>query len=99
MPGNVKLGHSNEPDPDPTAFLFVSTEQKRMDQQKPYDPKKSVWTPDDSGGFVEGLLQSDDGKKAVVLIGHEVRKRQRMTKLKLIQIPLQYPMNFAVQFL
>ena len=24
------------------------------------------------GGFTEGLLQSDDGKKAVVMVGHEV---------------------------
>ena len=27
---------------------------------------------DGEGGFVEGLLQSDDGKKAVVMVGHEV---------------------------
>ena len=73
MPGNVKLGASNEPDPDPTPFLYVSFETKRNDQLKPYDPKKSVWCPDDDGGFIEGLLQSDDGKKATVLIGHEVR--------------------------
>ena len=39
---------------------------------KPYDPKKSVWISDDEGGFVEGLLQSDDGKKAIVMVGHEV---------------------------
>ena len=24
------------------------------------------------GGFTEGLLQSDDGKKAIVMVGHEV---------------------------
>ena len=39
---------------------------------KPYDSKKSVWISDDEGGFVEGLLQSDDGKKAIVMVGHEV---------------------------
>lgn len=72
MPGNVKLGSSNDPDPDPTPYLTVSAENKRADMLKPYDPKKSYWVPDESGGFVEGLLQSDDGKKAVVLIGHEV---------------------------
>ena len=27
---------------------------------------------DGEGGFIEGLLQSDDGKKAVVMVGHEV---------------------------
>ena len=72
MPGNVKLGVSNEPDPDPTPYLFVSNEQKRQDMNKPYDAKKSVWIPEDQGGFVEGLMQSDDGKKAVVMVGHEV---------------------------
>ncbi len=41
---------------------------------KPYDPKKSVWAPDGEGGFMEGLLASDDGKKSVVMIGHEVSK-------------------------
>ena len=72
MPGNVKLGSSNEPDPDPAPFLYVTMDMKRADQLKPYDAKKSYWCPDESGGFVEGLLQSDDGKKATVLIGHEV---------------------------
>ncbi len=47
MPGNVKLGSSNDPDPDPTPFLFVSMETKRTDSLKPYDPKKSVWVPGD----------------------------------------------------
>ncbi len=75
MPGNVKLGSSTDPDPDPTPFLFVSMETKRTDMLKPYDPKKSVWVPDEEGGFAEALLQSDDGKKATVLIGHEVRTR------------------------
>ena len=41
-------------------------------RNKPYDSKKSVWMTDGEGGFIEGLLQSDDGKKAVVMVGHEV---------------------------
>ncbi len=73
MPGNVKLGHSGEPDPDPVPYLYVSTEMKRADMLKPYDAKKSYWAPDGDGGFVESQLQSDDGKKVVVMIGHEVR--------------------------
>ena len=76
MPGNIKLGTSNEPDRDPTPFLSVSNETKRTDMLKPYDPKKSYWVPDDDGGFVEGLLQSDDGKKATVMIGHEVTSQK-----------------------
>ena len=27
---------------------------------------------DGEGGFLEGVLQLDDGKKAVVMVGHEV---------------------------
>ena len=41
-------------------------------RNKPYDPKKSVWMVDGEGGFLEGVLQLDDGKKAVVMVGHEV---------------------------
>merc|ERR1712223_1271640 len=39
----------------------------------PYDSKKSVWVPHENkeNGFIEGLLESDDGKKAVVMVGHE----------------------------
>ena len=45
---------------------------ERADMNKPYDAKKSFWVPDEDGAFVEGLLQSDDGKKATVMIGHDV---------------------------
>ena len=45
---------------------------KREDQMRPYDPKKSVWVPTESHDFKEGLLESDDGTKAVVQVGHEV---------------------------
>ena len=47
-------------------------EMKRDAMAKPYDSKKSVWCPDGAGGFCEGLMESDDGKKAVVMVGHEV---------------------------
>ena len=72
MPGHIKLGKSNEPDPDPAPYLIVSMEMKREDQLKPYDSKKSFWVPDGQGGFKEGLLESDDGTKATVMLGHEV---------------------------
>ena len=48
-------------------------EMKRDDMNKPYDPKKSVWVPDGEGGFKEALLQSEEGGKSVVMVGHEVR--------------------------
>jgi len=38
---------------------------------KPYDPKKSYWYPNGKGDFAEGILESDDGTKAVVMCGHE----------------------------
>merc|ERR1712110_561789 len=64
-----------EEDPDPTPFLVVSLEMKREDQQKPYDPKKSYWCPnglkEDKAGFMECMLEADDGTKAVVMGGHE----------------------------
>ncbi len=76
MPGHVKLGKAGEPDPDPSPYLVISIEMKREDMMKPYDPKKSFWVPDGKGGYVEGALESDDGNKAVVMCGHEVRVGQ-----------------------
>ncbi len=81
MPGHVKLGKSNEPDPDPKPYLLVDMELKRADMLKPYDPKKSVWAPDGQGGFKEGLLDNDDGTKATVMLGHEVSMEQRCVSL------------------
>ena len=75
MPGHVKLGKAGEPDPDPAPYLVVTLEMKREDAMKPYDPKKSYWTPDGKGGYMEGMLESMDGGKAVVMCGHEVNKR------------------------
>ena len=70
MPGHVKK--STGPDEDPAPFLIISLEMKREDAMKPYDAKKSYWVPDPKGGFMEGMLESDDGTKAVVMCGHEV---------------------------
>ena len=65
MPGHVKK--TTGPDPDPTEFLFVSLEQKRIDQTKPYDPKKSCWVPDEKEGFVEGEIQGTKGDLVTVM--------------------------------
>ena len=72
MPGHIKLGASQVPDPDPLPYLMVCGEMRRKDMAKPYDSKRAVWTPDGMGGYVEGTVQSDDGEKATVLLGHEV---------------------------
>merc|ERR1712098_39175 len=76
MPGHIKLTKTGQPDPDPTEFLVPSIEMKRADQSKPYDPKKSVWIPDEkTQGYKEGLLESGDledpASKCVVAVGHE----------------------------
>ena len=73
MPGHVKLGKAGEPDPDPLPYLVVTLEMKRADALLPYDSKKSYWCPDGKGGFMGCLVESDDGSKAVVMCGHEVR--------------------------
>merc|ERR1712088_884873 len=75
MPGHIKLV-KGAVDPDPTEFLLPSMDMKRADQQKPYDPKKSVWIPDaKSGGYKEGLLEAGDledpASKCTVSVGHE----------------------------
>ena len=72
MPGHEKKGKPGEADPDPAPYLIISLDLKKEDQNKPYDPKKSYWTPDGKGGYQEGILDSDDGEKAVVICGHEV---------------------------
>ena len=72
MPGHVKLGKAGEPDPDPAGYLIISMDMKRADMLKPYDPKKSYWGPDGTGGFKEGILVDDDGAKATMMMGHEV---------------------------
>lgn len=48
-------------DPDPSPWLFVSLEQKRIDQSKPYDAKKACWVPDEKEGYVLGEIKSTKG--------------------------------------
>ena len=79
MPGHAKAGKGGA-DEDPAPYLIVSLDQRREDQMKPYDPKKSYWVPDNHGGYVEAVLEEDDGKNAKVLIkGYEVSFRRRFT--------------------
>jgi myosin heavy chain 6/7 len=71
MPGHIKLGKSGEPDPDPLPYLVVTMDMKRADMLLPYDPKKSYYCPDGKHGFMECLVESDEGGKATVMCGHE----------------------------
>ena len=52
---------------------------KRADQQKPYDPKASVWIKDEkTHGYKEGLLVTGDinlenpAEKVVVAVGNRI---------------------------
>merc|ERR1712018_219981 len=60
MPGHIKLV-KGAVDPDPTDFLWPTMDMKKEDQNKPYDPKASVWIQDPkTHGYKEGLLESGD---------------------------------------
>ncbi|XP_076274751.1 myosin heavy chain isoform X50 [Rhynchophorus ferrugineus] len=59
---------ANPEDEDPTPYLFVSLEQKRIDQTKPYDAKKSCWVPDEKEGFVLGEIRGTKGDLVTVLV-------------------------------
>ena len=51
MPGHIKLV-KGAVDPDPTEYLLPSHDQRKEDQNKPFDSKKSVWVPDPkTGGY------------------------------------------------
>ena len=95
MPGHVKLGKAGEPDPDPLPYLVVTLEMKRADMLRPYDSKKSYWCPDTKGGFVECMLENDDGTKANVMVGHEVRKFRNWKTINraIIQVKLLYKLK------
>ena len=73
MPGHV--AKTTGPDPSPDQWLYVSDELKVKLKSKPYDPKKSVWVPEKgTGGYLEGLIESQDGEKVSVklLVSKEV---------------------------
>ncbi|GLH07676.1 Myosin heavy chain, muscle [Gryllus bimaculatus] len=53
-------------DPDPTPYLFVSLEQKRIDQTKPYDAKKACWVPDEKEGYLLGEIKGTKGDLVTV---------------------------------
>jgi len=53
-------------EPDPTEYLFISLEQRRQDQTKPYDGKTMIWVPDEKEGFVVGKLVETKGEVCMV---------------------------------
>ncbi|XP_037787098.1 myosin heavy chain, muscle-like [Penaeus monodon] len=82
MPGHAVK--STGPDPDPSEFLYVSLEQKRIDQTKPYDAKKSCWVPDEKESYVLGEIQGTKGDLISVSIpGGETKnfKKDQVTQV------------------
>ncbi|KAK7078910.1 putative TRAFAC class myosin-kinesin ATPase superfamily [Halocaridina rubra] len=75
MPGHVP--RSSGPDPDPSEYLFVSLETKRLDQAKPYDSKKSCWIPDEKDGFVMGEIIGTKGDLITVTSGGIIRSYKK----------------------
>ncbi|GFR13546.1 myosin heavy chain, muscle [Trichonephila clavata] len=69
-------------DPDPSPYLYVSMEQKRKDQTKPYDGKKMVWVSDEKEGYLLGLIKETKGDMCTV----EIEKQEnRVVKKDLLQ--------------
>jgi hypothetical protein len=68
-----KVEKSTGDDPDPAEWLFISLEQKRIDQSKPYDAKKACWIPDEQQGYLLAEIKSTKGDIVTVQIaGGEV---------------------------
>ncbi|XP_034240472.1 myosin heavy chain, muscle isoform X19 [Thrips palmi] len=79
-----KPAPSTGDDPDPTPYLFVSLEQKRIDQTKPYDAKKACWVPDEAEGFVQGEIKGTKGD--LVTVGLPNGEEKTFKKDKAFQV-------------
>lgn len=81
-------------DPDPTPYLFVSLEQKRIDQTKPYDSKKCCWVPDEKEGFLLGEIKATKGDLVSVGIpGGEVMQLVSSGTRSQNDFPFQRPLS------
>ncbi|XP_048508132.1 myosin heavy chain, muscle isoform X15 [Athalia rosae] len=74
-------------DPDPTPYLFVSLEQKRIDQTKPYDAKKACWVPDEKEGHVLGEIKATKGDVVTVCLPGGETKQFRKDQLAQVNPP------------
>ncbi|KAG5323672.1 MYSA protein, partial [Pseudoatta argentina] len=74
-------------DPDPTPYLFVSLEQKRIDQTKPYDAKKACWVPDEKDGYLLGEIKATKGDVVSVGLPGGETKQYRKDQLSQVNPP------------
>ena len=61
------------PDPDPTDYLYVSLESKRLSSERPYDAKKACWVPCAKDGFAVGEIREVKGDQITVFASNKVR--------------------------
>ena len=60
------------PDPDPTDYLYVSLESKRLSSERPYDSKKACWVPCAKDGFAVGEIREVKGDQLTVFASNKV---------------------------
>jgi myosin heavy chain 6/7 len=72
--------------PDPTKYLFISLEQKRKDQAKPYDGKKMFWVPDEKDCYVLANLVEEKGDTAVMDLPGGEKVRTKINEVTVITV-------------
>ncbi|XP_043518725.1 myosin heavy chain, muscle isoform X23 [Frieseomelitta varia] len=77
----------SQEDEDPTPYLFVSLEQKRIDQTKPYDAKKACWVPDEKEGYLLGEIKATKGDVVSVTLPGGETKQFRKDQLAQVNPP------------
>ncbi|XP_037083824.1 myosin heavy chain, muscle-like isoform X9 [Pollicipes pollicipes] len=74
-------------DPDPSQYLYVSLEQKRIDQTKPFDAKTAAWVPDDADGFVQGKITGTKGDLVTVSLPGGEEKNFKKEQVQQVNPP------------
>ncbi|CAD7085898.1 unnamed protein product [Hermetia illucens] len=75
---------AQDEDADPTPYLFVSLEQRRIDQSKPYDSKKNCWVPDEKEGYLLGDIKATKGD--IVSVGLPGGEEKQFKKDQIMQV-------------
>jgi myosin heavy chain 6/7 len=61
-------------EPDPSEYLFISTEMRMKDMALPYDAKTACWVPDPAECYVRGEIRGTEGDMVKVFCGSEEKK-------------------------
>jgi Myosin N-terminal SH3-like domain len=85
-------------DPDPSEWLFISLESKRIDQSKPYDGKTACWVPDENLGYILGAIKGTKGEMVTVeTVAGEVISKTRNQKRVTISISIDASISSSVR--